>query len=268
MPTPFPGMDPFLEQANVWEEFHTRLIVAIADELGPRLRPRYRVSVEQRAYLKVDAPPELVGKPDVLVTIPPAQAAVPPPAMPAAMAATGALALVAELPMPDEVVERYLEVRDVATSDVITVIELLSRSNKLAGDGRRQYERKRLAVLASATHLVEIDLLRGGVPMPMRLPPGSGPADYRIVISRTWDRPRAEVYVFGLRDRIPDLVVPLAPGEAEPRVTLNDLVHAVYERAGFDLVVAYDAEMRPPADARDQAWIRQLVADRQLAGER
>ncbi len=267
MPTPFPGMDPFLEQAGVWEEFHTRLIVALADELGPRLRPRYRVSVEQRTYLAVDAPPEPVGKPDVLITTPPAPSP-RPPATPPAPPAIGALALVAELPMPGEVVERFLEVRDVATSHVITVIELLSRSNKLAGEGRWQYERKRLAVLASATHLVEIDLLRGGAPMSMRLPPGSGPADYRIVVSRAWDRPKAEVYLVGLRERIPDLALPLARGDLEPRVPLNDLVHAVYERAGFDLVVNYDADLRPPVDPRDHAWIRTVIADHRPADAR
>lgn len=260
VPTPFPGMDPFLEQAGVWEEFHTRLIVAIADDLGPRLRPRYRVSVEQRAYLAVDAPPELVGKPDVRITAPAAPPLATLPATASTPPTAGARALVAELPMPGEVVERFLEVRDVATSHVITVIELLSRSNKLAGDGRWQYERRRLGVLASATHLVEIDLLRADTPMPMRLPPGSGPEDYRIVVSRAWDRPKAEVFLFGLRERIPDLALPLVRGDAEPRVALNDLVHAVYERAGFDLVVAYDEDLRPPADARDQAWIRQVVA--------
>src|SRR5881397_663208 len=69
MPTPFPGMDPYLERTGVWEEVHTRLLVAIADALGPQVRPKYRVGVEQRTYLAVLTPDEyeLVGKPDVLV---------------------------------------------------------------------------------------------------------------------------------------------------------------------------------------------------------
>lgn len=262
MPTPFPGMDPFLERAGIWEEFHTRLIVAIADELGPLVRPHYRVSVEQRTYLTVAEMPELVGKPDVLLSAPPGSR---PEALPAASypaATTGVLAVTAELPMPDEVIERYLEVRDVATSDVITVIELLSLSNKLAGEGRRQYERKRLGVLASQTHLVEIDLLRGGAPLPMRLASGSATGDYRIVASRAWECPRAEVYLFGIRDPIPDVPVPLRPGEAEPRLGLNGLAHAVYERAGFDLVVAYDMALRPAVGAEDGAWVERLITGR------
>ena len=76
MPTPFPGMDPYLERAEVWEEVHTRLLVAIADALGPQVRPKYRVGVEQRTYLAVLTPDEyeLVGKPDVLVAAPRRQA--------------------------------------------------------------------------------------------------------------------------------------------------------------------------------------------------
>ena len=67
MTTPFPGMDPYLEHPALWEDVHTRLIVAIADALGPQVRPHYRVAVERRTYLAVFAPEEyeLVGKPDV-----------------------------------------------------------------------------------------------------------------------------------------------------------------------------------------------------------
>ena len=71
MPTPFPGMDPYLEHPGLWEDVHTRLIVAIADVLGPQVRPKYRVAVERRTYLAVLGPDEyeLVGKPDVLIAL-------------------------------------------------------------------------------------------------------------------------------------------------------------------------------------------------------
>src|SRR5215471_18198467 len=113
MPTPFPGMDPYLERAGVWEEVHTRLIVAIADALGPQVRPKYRVGVEQRTYLAVLTPDEytLVGKPDILVAAPRRQA------QPAQVTATaiGIAPRVAQVPMPEEIIERYLTVRDVVT---------------------------------------------------------------------------------------------------------------------------------------------------------
>lgn len=100
MPTPFPGMDPYLERPGVWEEVHTRLIVAMADALGPQVRPTYRVGVEQRTYLAVMAPDEyaLVGKPDVLVTVLHRQS------QPVRITgpATGIAPRIAALPMPEE----------------------------------------------------------------------------------------------------------------------------------------------------------------------
>jgi hypothetical protein len=134
---PFPGIDPYLERAGVWEEVHTRLIVAMADALGPQVRLKYRVGVEQLTYLAVLTPDEyeLVGKLDVLVAAPRRQAQ----AVQATTTAVGIAPKVAQLPMPEEIIERYLEVRDVVTGEVITVLELLSPTNKLTRDGRRQY---------------------------------------------------------------------------------------------------------------------------------
>ena len=165
MSTPFPGMDPYLERRGLWEGVHTRLLVALADAIAPRVRPRYRVDVEQRTYLAVMTPDDLIGKPDVLILAtrePDVAYRISRPPGPVTVE-------IAELPMPEEVVERYLEIRDLGSGDVVTVIELLSHSNKSSREGRAQYERKRLAVLASLTHLIEIDLLRAGDPMPMRV---------------------------------------------------------------------------------------------------
>ena len=131
MPSPFPGMDPYLEAPELWAELHNRLIVAIADDLSPKLRPNYRVAIDQRIYLTSDDW-QLVGIPDVAVSTPPT--------------------------LPEEVRESYLEIRDVVNGQVVTVIEILSPENKRNGEGRIAYERKRNKVLASAIHFIEIDL--------------------------------------------------------------------------------------------------------------
>ncbi len=123
----FPGMNPYIESPYRWPEIHTWLIVEIARSLNPQLLPKYRAAVETRVYI------------DSQVT----------------------------LPMPLERRERYLEIREIATQRVLTVIEVRSPSNKQSGNGRRKYLAKRQAVLSSATHLIEIDLLRKGEPMPM-----------------------------------------------------------------------------------------------------
>ena len=255
MPTPFPGMDPYLERRGLWEEVHTRLIVAVADTLGPLVRPRYRVAVERRVYLAFPATEYLVGKPDVLAVDPGMGA----PGAPRSGSHASAMPLVAELPMPEEVVERYLEVRDVVSGDVITAIEVLSWTNKVGRDGRRLYEEKRLKVLASLTHLVEIDLLRAGEPMAMRVQGNGHSGTYRIVVSRAHRRPQADVYVFGLREPVPSFPVPLRKGEVEPVVDLNTVLHELYDRAGYDLAVDYGQEADPPLEGEDAAWADVLL---------
>lgn len=252
-------MDPYLEQRGLWEQAHTALIVAIQQYLAPRLRPRYRVDIEERVYVEAgfigSRPEDLVGKPDVLV--------IEGERAGSAAAATlvGPLPLVAELPMPNEVNERYLQVREVATRDVIAVIELLSPTNKRPGVGRTEYETKRLKVLASFTHLVEIDLIRSGAPLPMRLRAGS-PGDYRLVVSRAGRRPSADVYAFTLRDPIPDFPLPLLKGDPELLVPLNQLLHDLYDRAGYDLAIDYGQPLDPPLAPEDAAWAAAQVTAR------
>jgi hypothetical protein len=256
MPTPFPGMDPFLERPDLWEQVHTALIVSMQQYLAPRLRPRYRVDIEERVYLDVsDSGPRsrgLIGKPDLLVLEGergPASVGAPK---------TGYRPLVADLPMPEEIVERYLVVREPASGNVVSVIELLSPANKRPGEGRRVYETKRLQVLASQTHLVEVDLLRGGEPLPMRLHGGT-PGDYRVLVSRAAHRPQADVYAFSLRDPTPDFPLPLLPGDTEPFIPLNQLLHELYDRAGYDLAIKYDQPAEPPLNPDDAAWAAQLA---------
>ncbi len=163
MSTPFPGMDPYLEHPDLWQAVHSRLIVALADYLAPHLRPRYYVDVELRTYRAGLTGLTFVGRPDVSVVASPR-----PTYRTAPTARTAPMGIVTvELPVPDIVRETYLEVCTTEGGQVITSLEILSPANKLPGEGRVQYERERTAVLDSLTHLVEVDLLRGGQPMVM-----------------------------------------------------------------------------------------------------
>ncbi len=262
MPTPFPGMDPYLERRGLWEEVHTALITRIQQHLTPLLRPRYRVAIEQRTYLSLMSPKgELIGKPDVMVAAP----KTPPPfgtgsAVAFVEPAVADPPLVGELPQPEEVVERYLEIRDTTTQEVITTIEILSPTNKEAPDGRRQYEQKRLHMLASASSLVEVDLLRKGEPFAMSAPgQDAAQSHYRIVISRSWQRPRADLYLFNLPQPIPSFLIPLRPGEQEPVLPLNKILHELYDQSGYDLAIDYGKLPPPPLSAADRQWIIQLL---------
>jgi hypothetical protein len=245
-------MDPYLERRGLWEEVHAGLIVEIQQYLAPLVRPNYRVAIERRTYLALVVPDTFVGKPDVLVVSAPSGITGPK----ATGMAVASQPIVGELPMPEEVIERYLEVRDAVTGDVLTVIEILSSSNKLAGEGRAQYERKRLKVLGSATNLIEIDLLRAGEPLPLHV---EGESNYRIIISRAPHRPRADIYLFGIRDPIPDIPVPLRSGEDEPVLPLNKVLQELYDRVGYDLAIDYNQPPTPPLANEDALWAAQLL---------
>jgi hypothetical protein len=138
------------------------LIKPEAIALATPLRPKYRVAIEKRIYLCDSEDSLLVGIPDVAVTT---QAPTPTSYSTATLPTQGESVTVT-LPIPEEIREGYLEIREVATGYVITAIELLSSTNKRPGTGRQTYEERRRTVLRSPTYLVEIDLLRGGKPCP------------------------------------------------------------------------------------------------------
>jgi hypothetical protein len=251
MKCPFPGMDPWLEQPSLWPDVHNRLVAAVSDALTPLVAPRYYVALERRTYLLQPDDLVLVGRPDVAVVS-------RSPRRPAAPKDEVVGVLDVEVRLSDEVGENYLEIRDVETESLVTVLELLSPGNKLHAKGREDYERKRSYILDSLSSLVEIDLLRAGEPMPVS--PRPPPSDYRMLVSRGWMRPKGRLYTFGLRDPIPALPIPLAKGEDEPELRLNEVLHALYERARFDLRLHYERPPAPPLADEDAEWARQRVA--------
>jgi hypothetical protein len=124
----------------------------------------------------------------------------------------------------------------------------LSPKNKRPGEGRLAYERKRNRVLASATHLVEIDLLRGGKPFPIR---SENLGDYHILRSRGERRPTGELYAFGLRQPIPPVPIPLMLGEEEPILELQPLLDRVYEKGRYYLAIDYSQPPQPSLSEKD-----------------
>ena len=251
MPSPFPGMNPYLESKALWPEVHHWLITLLAGSLVAELRPKSRVAIEHRVYEMVDGESLMVEIPDVTVA---RGSAVPQQDSGVATAPTLPQPYKVSIPMPEEVREGYLEVREVATGLVVTAIELLSPKNNHAGAGRSAYEEKRLKVLGSQANFVEIDLLRGGRAMPT-VGAGAPERDYRIVVSRARQRPGADLYAFGLQEEIPRFLLPLRAGDAEPVVDLQVLVHRVYEEAGLDLAVDYgEAAPAPKLSAEDLEW--------------
>ena len=170
-----------------------------------------------------------------------------------------------KLPVPEEKKEAYLEIREVATGYVVTTIEVLSPANKRTGKGRNAYEEKRRDVLSTPTHLVEIDLLRGGKPMQIlsEIPK----TDYRILIARGNRRPLAEVFGFNLQQQIPQFLLPLKSEDNQPLVDLQSLLAQVYERARFYLAIDYNIEPVPQLQSEDKIWVDTLLKEKGLRSE-
>ena len=253
MPSPFPGMDPYLERPVSWPGLHALLISTSALSLGPKLAPGYYVAVEERVYVETLEPQSIVGRPDAAVI---GEARDPAAPYGGTASIVFERPMTVELPLLDEIHQRYLEIREAATHQVITVIEILSPSNKQPGEGRHEYEEKRLKVLKGMTNLVEIDLLCQGKPMAMEPVPKS---HYRMLVSRGWERPRAKLYPFNLNEPIPEIPIPLRKGEAEPSLQLGELLKQVYDQARYDLRINYAAEPEPPLEPDWANWARQMV---------
>src|SRR5688572_12965302 len=141
MPSPFPGMNPYLEQDDAWQDFHDRFIPAISDALTPQVSPHFIVKIEAHLYIHEPAGDLRIraGSADVGIARPGRSDAAAPDRGTSTLPATGRLVL----PGVEFEKQTYLEVRDRHNRDLVTVIEVLSPSNKRPGGDREQYLAKR-----------------------------------------------------------------------------------------------------------------------------
>lgn len=262
MSSPFPGMNPYLENPTTWANLHSRLIVAIANQLGPQIRPKYRVVVEEAVY-KRDASDQtvLIGVPDASIRRSSSSSIETSELPEGTVMVARPEPIAVTVPMPDTIRHRYLAIRSVQTSDVITVIEVLPPVNK-RGVGRQKYENKRLEILTSQTHLVEIDLLHQGQPMPVA---GYEPkSHYRILISESGDRPLAQLYPFNLQQPFPTVTIPLKPEDGGVAIAFKPLLDAIYELSGYDFDLDYSQNPIPKWPDNDLTWIDQYLKTQKL----
>ncbi|MDW8029011.1 MAG: DUF4058 family protein, partial [Armatimonadota bacterium] len=231
MPSPFTGMDPFLEGSPMWSDFHGDFLYAVREALVPKVRPKYIVLAQVQVVV-MQEPEEKLGTivPDVVV-VEGESPLLPEHRSEVAVAVTAPATVRLAFTQKQEQV--YLEIRERETRKLVTVIELLSPSNKRFGSPAwGDYLKKRDSIFASDVHLVELDLLRGGTRMPMGDPLPSG--DYFAIVSRSYRRPYCEVYAWTLRDRMPMIPIPLLKGDPDVDLDLQEVFNAVYERAGYD----------------------------------
>jgi hypothetical protein len=209
-------MNPYLEQEDVWHDFHHGFMPLAREQLTRQVDPEYLVKIDEQVFKH-------------------------------------------KLPAVEFESQSFLEIRNGRNRQVVTVIELLSPSNKYSGPDRDQYLAKRAQLLCSRVHLVEIDLLRGGPRMPVES--GMPDCDYCVLVSRVERRPRAGVWPIRLRDKLPEIPIPLRDPHPDAKLDLQAVLHRIYDTARYERYI-YDSEPVPALSAEDAAWARQFLPQR------
>ena len=256
MPSPFPGMNPYLEQPSVWEDFHSRFMTYAGESLATQVRPNFLVKLEERVFIHEPSSNErrkFLGKPDIaLFEASAAHESSVATFDPALNQVKSILATI-----PDVEIERHavIEIRDRLDRQLVTMIEVLSPSNKRYGPDREQYLLKRATMMFSSASIVEIDLLRGGP----RLPINDLPAcDYCVTVFRKANAPKVEAWPIGLRDELPVIPVPLKGDFADAKLDLKALLDRVYDAAGYEDYL-YESFPEPPLDQTDAIWAQAFI---------
>lgn len=255
MPSPFPGMDPFLEDPRLFPDLHGRMVIHLCEAIQPRLPEPYYALTRTRIWLEV---PQRPVWPDVIVQRQNG-------AEPAGRAPRSRPIVVPVI--QDEMRQPFV---DILTGEdgharLVSSIEVLSPSNKVPGDsGREPYLQKQRELLESNTHLIEIDLLRGGthttaVPLALALP-RTGPFDYHVCVHQ-FDRP-AEflVYPVRLEAALPEIAIPLLPGVPPVMADLQTVFERVYDLGPYRRIIRYaDATPVPSLRPEQAEWAARLL---------
>lgn len=250
MPSPFPGMDPFLERSPNFQEIHTQILAAAQAQLQPQLRPRYIACLERHlSEGSVWDDPGVISlerkEPDITV---------------AAVAVTSAEASTALLASPTARTTQELDADELELRkqrriviyvqsrprQAVASIELLSLSNKTPGSvGQARYLEKRASALHGGLHWIEIDLLRGGQRPPLAVPVPA-PIDYLTYVAQAtstgWNH---LLYTWGLRDPLPRLPIPLL-GTDQALLDLGACFREAYDRTAADDEADYPSDPPPP----------------------
>jgi len=257
-------MDPYLEDPAGWPNLHVNLITEVQAVLNRQLRPKYYARAEERVYVSdQDDPGRRAIVPDVRIL---AREEQPPgPWVPQGDQAAVAVAEPVEVVtlIADEIRESRVEVFDASTRQVVTVIEVLSPTNKIPGArGQQSYRRKRTEVLASPSHWIEIDLLRDGERfMAAELIPYG---DYFVHVSRAERRPAGTVWPIRLTQRLPIIPVPLRAPDLDGQLDLQQVLATVYDRSSYDLTIDYGREPAPRLPRAYAEWANRLLTEHGL----
>jgi hypothetical protein len=253
-------MDPYLEPH--WLDVHHALITYSRDELQPSLPGDLIARMEERVFVEAENSPQRGVDPDVRVVednrfgrraATPSESAVAQP-------------IVIEI-ADEPITQGFIQIIDSSSGGrVVTVIDFLSPSNKVPGEGQDLYLQKQQELKASRTNLVEIDLTRAGkrvLAVPLARVPPSHRTTYQVCVRRGSKPRHFEVYRFPLGDRLPAIRIPLRETDADVALDLQGLIDQCYRTGRYDRI-DYSAELTPSLDPEDAAWADELLRGRGL----
>lgn len=257
MRSPFPGMDPWLELR--WRDVQASLIIYIRDQIQRQLPEPLVARAEEEVFVDVaEQEPRLV-RPEVKV-------AADQPRLSSGGVATLAPPVAVAKPVlvhvPEPEVDRRVEIIDLSSGgQVVSVIEVLSPSNKLPGRAREAYEAKQREFIWAGVNLVEIDLVRQGrwifsVNEGALL--GRERTPYMVCVFRAMRSGMREFYPLPLREALPRIAIPLRPGDRDVALDLQQVIEQAYE-AGRYHRTDYHRALDPPLPAEDAAWVADLL---------
>jgi len=255
MPSPFPGMNPYLERPTVWHDFHETFTTACRWALVPQIRPRFIATLDDHIYIQ-DLPngqPEYIGRGDVNV-----KEAVEVDTRRSATATSAPPVVGRVAPRVDELRESFIEIRDRESREIVTVIEILSPSIKRKGKDREKFLDKRYELMNSTAHYVEIDLLRCGPRLPIENLPK---CDVYATVSRVEDRLTVGLWPASLREALPKIPIPLRAPARDAELDLRQVLHQTYDASGYADYI-YAGQTEPPLEGDDLKWAQQILDGR------
>ncbi|HUE71658.1 MAG TPA: DUF4058 family protein [Pirellulaceae bacterium] len=272
MPSPFPGFDPYLEAPDIWPDFHYALAADLRNELNRVLPRPYYARLEMRPEIGFleEAPVVRRVVPDV--TVVKGAGAARESAVALADGPRTVVSQSVDVTVNVEPIRHsFVEILDSSRKHhLITVIEIVSPTNKRPGQDRRAYEHKQRENLDSDVSLVELDLLRSGerlcpYPALAQIVAELSPhPDYLVSVNRWWQRMGdamdCQLFPTTIRESLPCIPIPLRREEAEPTLDLQWHFNRVYDSGPYWRgAIDYSRPPDPPLPPEDAAWAAELV---------
>jgi len=226
MPSPFPGMDPYLEDEVLWPVFHHQLVQSLQQILQPGLIDRYRARINQRHYVTEQA---------LFTSV-----------------------------VREEHHEDYIEIRQKSDGRLITLVDVVSPANKLTPTGRASYLAKRCECKSANANLVEVDLVLQGQPTLEYSRDGLPDWDYAVTVTRSTQPERYEIYTATLQKKLPRFRLPLAPDDRDTVLDLHTAFTRCYDQGGFAGKIDYHKDPSTLLNDEDREWLHDLLRQQKL----